>query len=80
MAGEVQALTGLLPSASAVAGFVLAFLAGAACPTYYAQERLRGFGRALIDRLPYVPPPGMDEQQALEAAAESAEEQTEETP
>lgn len=53
---------------------VLAFLAGAACPAYYAQERLRGFGRAMFDRLPYRPPPGMEEEQALRQAVESAEE------
>lgn len=80
MAAEaMEVVTGLLPSTGAVALFVLAFLAGAACPTYYAQERLRGFGRAIVDRLPYVPPPGMEEQQALRAAMESAEdEQTDE--
>lgn len=53
---------------------VLSFLAGAACPAYYAQERLRGFGRAMFDRLPYRPPPGMEEEQALRQAVESAEE------
>jgi len=51
-----------------------AFLAGAACPAYYAQERFRGFGRAMLDRLPYRPPPGMEESEALQEAADSAEE------
>lgn len=63
-----------LPSAEAAAAVVLAFLAGATCPTYYAQERLRGFGRTLFDRLPYRPPPGMDREEALQVAVESAEE------
>lgn len=54
---------------------VVAFGAGAACPTYYAQERFRGFGRAMVDRLPYRPPPGMEETEALQEAAQSAEEE-----
>jgi len=62
-----------------LAGLVLAFLGGSLCPTYYAQERLRGFGRAVFDRLPYRPPPGMEEEQALRAALESAEEEAQET-
>jgi hypothetical protein len=57
-----------------LAAVVLAFLAGASAPTYYAQERLRGFGRAMADRLPYQPPPGMEADEAMQAAAESAEE------
>jgi hypothetical protein len=61
-----------------IAAVVLAYIVGTATPVYYAQERLRGFGRAMVDRLPYKPPPGMEKQQALEAAAESAEEATDE--
>lgn len=53
-----------------IAAIVLAFLAGATCPTYFAQERFRGFGRALVSRLPYRPPPGMDESEALEDATD----------
>lgn len=58
-----------------LAAVVIAFLAGATCPAYYAQERLRGFGRSMFDRLPYRPPPGMNEEEALQAALESAEEE-----
>lgn len=61
-----------------LAGLLVAFLAGACCPTYYATERLRGFGRVLFARLPYAPPPGMDSEQAMQAALESAEEQNHE--
>lgn len=50
-----------------------AFIAGSLCPTYYAQEWLRGFGRAMVARLPYQPPPTMSEEEALQAAAETAE-------
>lgn len=64
----------MIEGAGAATVAVLAFLAGATCPTYYAQERLRGFGRAMFARLPYEPPPGMDATQALEEAAESVEE------
>ena len=49
-----------------------AFIAGSLCPTYYAQERFRGFGRAMVSRLPYVAPPAMSEEEALEAAVENA--------
>ncbi|MCT9095285.1 hypothetical protein [Haloarchaeobius sp. HME9146] len=65
-----------MPTASVV---VLAFLAGAACPAYYAQERLRGFGRTILSRLPYAPPPGMDAEQAMQQAVEAAETGTEGT-
>lgn len=53
-----------------IAAVVLAFLAGATAPTYYAQERLRGFGRAVASRLPYRPPPGVEEATAMEEAAD----------
>ena len=49
---------------------LLAFLAGATAPTYYAQERFRGFGRAMLGKLPYVPPPGQEESEALVRATD----------
>lgn len=53
---------------------VVCFLAGAATPVYYAQERLRGFGRAMMSKLPYRPPPGSNEETALvEATTADAE-------
>ncbi|DAC85308.1 hypothetical protein QIT48_gp31 [Haloterrigena jeotgali icosahedral virus 1] len=58
---------------------LVAFQAGAACPAYYARERLRGFGRAIFDRLPYRSPPGLDEEQALREAADDADPGDEET-
>ncbi len=59
-----------------LATILVSFLAGSLCPTYYAQERLRGFGRAMFAAIPaYRPPPGMDEQQAMQAALESAEDE-----
>jgi len=63
-----------VPDPAMLAIVLVAFQAGAACPAYYARERLRGFGRAIFDRLPYRPPPGLDEEQALREAAEDADE------
>jgi hypothetical protein len=57
--------------------FALGALVGSTAPTYYATERLRGFGRVLFARIPYAPPPGMETQDALEAAAEQASETVE---
>jgi len=67
-----------LPTVEQVAIAVVAFQAGAACPVYYYQERLRGFGRKMGDRLPYRPPPGQDEKQALRETSEQADEQADE--
>jgi len=56
-----------------LAGMVVAFFAGSLCPAYYAQERLRGFGRAMFAAIPaYQPPPGMSEKEAMRAALEGA--------
>ncbi|MFT4921059.1 MAG: hypothetical protein ACI8XM_000252 [Haloarculaceae archaeon] len=60
----------------AVSVVVVAFIAGATAPTYYAQERLRGFGRSVASRLPYKPPAGMDEDEAMLAASEENDERT----
>jgi hypothetical protein len=54
-------------------GVLLGFLAGATVPTYYAQERMRGFGRAVVSRLPYRPPPGQSEEEALREAQAAAD-------
>lgn len=51
-----------------LAAVVLAFLGGMTVPTAYGRERLRGFGRWMASKLPYEPPPGHDDQDALEAA------------
>ncbi|ELZ41620.1 hypothetical protein [Halorubrum tebenquichense] len=49
---------------------LVAFIAGAMCPAYFAQERLRGFGRLVLAKLAYRPPPGMDEETAMEEASD----------
>lgn len=58
-----QLLSGVSPH---IITFVLGVLVGALAPTYYAAERMRGFGRAMFSKLPYAPPPGLDESEALE--------------
>jgi len=55
--------------------FVTGVLVGSLAPTYYAAERMRGFGRAMFEKLPYKAPPGMEEEEALvEATGEDYEE------
>jgi|GEM_PF-1589179 hypothetical protein len=71
----LEALAEAAPTSGTLAAVVLAFLAGATAPTYYAQERLRGFGRAVASRLPYKPPAGMETGEAMQAATEAAVEQ-----
>lgn len=55
-----------------IAAVVLAFMVGAMAPVYYAQERFRGFGRAMLSQLPYRPPPGTEEQEAMKQATDEA--------
>lgn len=73
---DPSAISSMLPSVQMVALALVFFLAGALVPAYYAQERFRGFGRSMVDRLPYRPPPGMNEEEALQSAVESAAEQS----
>ena len=53
-----------------LAAIVVAYVAGTFTPDKYASERLRGFGRAVASKLPYRPPPGMDETEALQEATD----------
>lgn len=50
------------------------FIGGMSVPTYYGIERMAGFGRWVADRLPYLPPPGKDEAEAMEDAIKTDEE------
>lgn len=63
------------PSAEIVAIAVLFLLAGMAVPTRYGIERLEGFGRYVASGLPYKPPPGKDEQTAMQEAVDGDGEQ-----
>lgn len=59
--------------------FVFGLLVGSLAPTYYAGEKLRGFGRAMLNKLPYEPPPGKEKEEALiEATDEDVSEEQEE--
>lgn len=58
-------------AAPVLAAVILAFIAGATVPTYYATERIRGFGRKVASKLPYQPPPGKDTEEAMIEAAEN---------
>jgi hypothetical protein len=62
----------ILPNVKTAALVLVAFLAGGMCPVYYFQERMRGFGRSLVSRLPYEPPPGKDREEALVDAVEDS--------
>jgi len=58
--------SGLLSSATPyIIMFVFGVLVGSLAPTYYAGERMRGFGRAMFEKLPYKPPPGREAEEAL---------------
>jgi len=60
-------------NAPQLAAIVLAYVAGAATPFAYLIERLRGFGRASVAKLPYKSPPGMEKEQALQRATSAVD-------
>jgi len=61
------------PQALAILALVLvAFLAGMTVPTRFGIERMEGFGRFVAAKVPYQPPPGMDEKEAMQQATERA--------
>ena len=71
MIGPLQA--GLpLPTAEIATVLVVGVLIGLSIPTGYGLERLAGFGRAMLSRVPYRAPPGMDEDEALRRTAGAA--------
>jgi len=57
-----------LPQPATVALAVVCILAGMTVPTRYGVERLEGFGRFVVAKLPYKSPPGMEEQKAMQKA------------
>ncbi|QUJ71262.1 hypothetical protein [Haloarcula marismortui] len=58
------------PDAQAVAQALITFIAGMTVPTRYGIERMEGFGRAVASKLPYMAPPGMDAETAMQQAVE----------
>jgi hypothetical protein len=66
----------ILPSPLSIELIALAmlfYIAGLVTPWYVALERMRGFGRYLVFKLPYAPPPGMTESEALADAKAQGE-------
>lgn len=59
-------------STNFVVGIVIGTLGGMTVPTAYGMERLSGFGRWATDKLPYTPPPGKEEGEALEEATDES--------
>ena len=53
-----------------LAAVLIAYIAGTFTPGGFAGERLRGFGRVVAGKLPYRPPPGQDETEAMEEATD----------
>lgn len=47
---------GMTVQPATISLFVLAFIIGLCVPFKYGVERLRGFGRAAVAKLPYKPP------------------------
>lgn len=58
------------PSTDIVMSFLLGVLVGLPAPFWYAQERIAGFSRYWLGKLPYQPPPGKKEEQAMEDAVQ----------
>lgn len=56
------------PTLEQIGWFLLGFLVGLPAPYWYAQERIRGFTRSVLKRIPYEPPPGQHKEEALEEA------------
>lgn len=52
--------------------FILGILIGLPAPYWYAAERVQGFTRWMLDKIPYKSPPNMDEKEALEEVEEKS--------
>lgn len=65
---QTAAVAQSIPNPQTVALAVVCILAGMTVPTRYGVERLEGFGRSIVSKLPYRPPPGQDATEAMRAA------------
>lgn len=54
------------PSIENMLYFIAGVLIGLPAPYWYAAERIQGFTRYVLVKLPYAPPPGMSEEEAME--------------
>jgi hypothetical protein len=59
-----------VPPADVTAALFLGILIGLPAPYWFAAERIKGTCRASLMKLPYEPPPGAEEEEALEDATE----------
>lgn len=59
-----------LPDTQNVAWFMIGLLVGLPAPYWFAAERIKGFSRAWLLKLPYQPPPGAEEDEAMQEATE----------
>jgi len=66
-------VTPLTGNQTMIAVAILAYIGGMFTPGRFAGERLEGFGRAVASKLPYRPPPGKDEEQAMKEATDADE-------
>lgn len=59
---------------SAAIIYIAGFISGMWLPARYGVERLEGFGRWTLQKfLPYTPPPGKSEQEAMQDAQAAAD-------
>lgn len=68
-------LTAVAANTELFALVAVTFVAGIAVPFHYGIKRFRSFGRAILSKLPYQPPPGMDVEAAM-AGATTEEQQS----
>lgn len=61
------------PDTEIIMTFLLGVLVGLPAPFWYAQERIAGFSRYWLNKLPYQPPPGKEEGEAMEEATEAVD-------
>ncbi|MFC7069482.1 hypothetical protein [Halobaculum lipolyticum] len=68
-------ILGMAVAETTIAVVLLAFVGGMCVPFRYGIERLRGFGRAVVSKLPYKPPadPGGDVRETAAPDGDGAE-------
>jgi hypothetical protein len=67
---QTAAVAQALPDPQTLALALVCLLAGMTVPTGYGLERLNGFGRAIVSKLPYKAPPGQEAAEAMQQAAD----------
>ncbi|MDG5778207.1 hypothetical protein VB773_01405 [Haloarculaceae archaeon H-GB2-1] len=62
-----------VPDAQTLALGVLMLIGGMTVPTGYGIERINGFGRWVVSKLPYKAPPGVETEQAMVEATDAVD-------